>query len=908
MAAIDILMDLESEMVDDADEIEDDASRAPSRVSRMTGKTRGSKRSVSRAKSRSSIGSGTRRGSVGASTSVLSSTVIENDDSEGIPRRMEVNQLDQIIRAFCILARVAKRLDERQHFLLLGQMYVKKLLSQVMGACNLKASVSAFTELSESERGEQTYQEWMLQPPNTNTLGLLAIPGSDLEWCNYNIFESASKIVSENNDTAIFSSGQPAISILQENDISKMNFINKNTILNLARTLDFLNEMAAMLVESGYNIYAAPVYHLVYLCNIALGGDNTGSLTRLTCSRMALNYDALNLKERCKQAFEKCGDCLPSVEELKVYEEDISQREQALLDRNESVSSSPGGIKRRGDSMSRLRVSGIHVRYVWIDQAVVCCKLGNINSAKTLLVESLRHSKAYEDKYCINCINSISADVKLMEGKLEEGLKYSEISIYGNATTVDIYTAVTSILRRCSIYAKTRKQSIAMKILKNAIEAFDALISLARTGEEVGIGILKKKRIGSSPSPPRKNPNLTVEANKLDAAGDLDIRKATLKCSAQLAVLQAEECYNLLNQGSPFEDDWKRCNLLFERVLQDLETLGFDGLLLPDVVDSYVDAIIKMGLKGVAAVRGLDEKEMKSLDKYECDTLSIDLLKRSMAHATRALKNSKPSENTDPVTLELNLPIERRLATIKVRLARFYRKRSINDSELEEEKSRRKRMDLRRMNASKAKHGGSDTIIDKWLKATEPKPPVTDAEKEISMCGNSVILSSSAHVVGATVEKIKAKSLSSLGCSILHSAEVEGELLGRWLSSGAADEDDREDYEEEDLHCTKERVRVGDRLTIQAVHLLKRAIKIGKDMGDWNVVGEAAYGLVNCYGSINAVEGAKALLLYQSCLASGIFEKLFVTASEATSREYLFSCESKRFQRKLCSSAMQSTA
>ena len=187
-------------------------------------------------------------------------------------------------------------------------MYVKKLLSQVMDACNWKARVFAFTGLSEEEREGQTFQQWISQPSNTSTLGVLAIPCSDLEWCNYDIFDSASKIVLENNNTAIFSSGQPAISILHENDISKMNFINKNTIVNLARTLDFLNEMATMLIESGYNIYAAPVYHLMYVCNLALGGDNVGPLTRLTCSRMALNYDALNLKARCKQAFEKCGD------------------------------------------------------------------------------------------------------------------------------------------------------------------------------------------------------------------------------------------------------------------------------------------------------------------------------------------------------------------------------------------------------------------------------------------------------------------------------------------------------------------------------------------------------------------------------------------------------------------------
>ena len=47
-------------------------------------------------------------------------------------------------------------------------------------------------------------------------------------------------------------------------------------------------------------------------------------------------------------------------------------------------------------------------------------------------------------------------------------------------------------------------------------------------------------------------------------------------------------------------------------------------------------------------------------------------------------------------------------------------------------------MDLRRMNAAKGdKGGGKDTIIDKWLQATEPKPPVTDAEMEVDPPGHN---------------------------------------------------------------------------------------------------------------------------------------------------------------------------
>ena len=904
MGAIDNLMELEIDAMEDADDIDDGASRAPSRVSRQTGKTRDSRRSAARSKSRSSVGSGTRRGSTRASTSALSSTVIGSDEDDGTPSRMEIVHLEQIIRAFCILARVAKRADERQQFLLLSQTYTKKLLAQVIDTCNNKVNIKAFTALTDEERGEQTYQEWVTAQQEKGNVNKFTMPESDIEWCNYDIFNISENLINENSDVSIFSSDDQAMQICRDNSMSKMNLLNRSTIGNIARTLDSLNLLSTMLIKYGYNVHAAPVYHLVYLCGLVLGGDAKDSLKRLVCSKMAINYDALNLKQRCKEAFGISGDYLPTEKELKMYEEDLSQREQAILEGDSEDTGSGArrvtiedendtNEKRRYDSMNRLIVSSMQIRYIWIDQAEICCQLGNINSAKILLVESLRHSKAYKDNYCIDRINDIQADVQMMEGKEEESIRYSEVSIYESITTVDTYDALKSVIRRCNVYTSTRRSNLAIKLLQKAIEAFDSIISLARTGEEVGVGILKKKSINSSPSPPRTSRSSVQQDG--GAAGDLDIRMASLECNAYLAKLQSQECYNLYKQESPFDDDWRACNTRFEKVIQDLEKLGFSNVLLPSVFDSYTDAILKMGLKGLAVVKNVED--ISNLGKYDCEDLVINLLKRSMTHVMRALESIKPNVVTDPVAMEINSPIERTLVSLKLKIANLYRERSIVQFKTEEATSRHKRMDLRRMNASKGGNGsGSETIVDKWLQATEPKPPVTDAEREVSFCGSSVILSSSAHAMGNAVKQTQAKTLCGVGCSMLHSAEIEGELLGRWLGSGVADEDDREDYQEEDLYCKQERLRVGDRLTVQAIHFLDRAVKAGVATKNWDVVGEAAYGLVNAYGSINPVEGAKALLLYQSCEISRTFYSIFQTASEATSREYLFTCEAKRFQ------------
>ena len=112
---------------------------------------------------------------------------------------------------------------------------------------------------------------------------------------------------------------------------------------------------------------------------------------------------------------------------------------------------------------------------------------------------------------------------------------------YESITTVDTYDALKSVIRRCNVYTSTRRSNLAIKLLQKAIEAFDSIISLARTGEEVGVGILKKKSINSSPSPPRTSRSSVQQDG--GAAGDLDIRLASVVCKAYLAKLRSQECY-----------------------------------------------------------------------------------------------------------------------------------------------------------------------------------------------------------------------------------------------------------------------------------------------------------------------------------------------------------------------------
>ena len=106
------------------------------------------------------------------------------------------------------------------------------------------------------------------------------------------------------------------------------------------------------------------------------------------------------------------------------------------------------------------------------------------------------------------------------------------------------------------------------------------------------------------------------------------------------------------------------------------------------------------------------------------------------------------------------------------------------------------------------------------------------------MCGNSIILSSSAHAICATVEKMKPKSV--VPRVYFAFCRSRGGTFRSVVKQRAADEDDREDYQEEDLHCTKERASWRS-LDEPSSTFVKRAIKSGKEIGDWNVVGEAAY-------------------------------------------------------------------
>ena len=275
---------------------------------------------------------------------------------------------------------------------------------------------------------------------------------------------------------------------------------------------------------------------------------------------------------------------------------------------------------------------------------------------------------------------------------------------------------------------------------------------------------------------------------------------------------------------------------------------------------------------------------------------AVKFLERGQAHALNAFNSCVPSDVTSPLSQEISLPASRTLVQLKVRLSRMYIHMSRQAYENEGIKEQTRRMNLRRMNAARGSGSGGETIIDKWLDATAPKPPMSEEEKQVLPHGMAVILASSAHAVGARVPKIKAETLACLGNAIVHSAQKGKELMGGWLPSGASDPDDQEDYDEEDSYCREQRGANGDTLRKQGERLLKRAISEGIKEERWDIVGSAADGLVECYAAIEPTESAKMMMLRQSCRVSSKFYDLFKTACGQKNRELLFLQQQERLK------------
>jgi hypothetical protein len=875
-ASLDLLLDVEGDLgeEEEEDEADDGGSRAPTQLTGRS-KARESTRGISRSKSRSSVGSKGRgsKSSRAPSTSAMSSTVITTED-DGTPSRLDVVHLEQIIRSFVILAQISCRADERRQFFNLAHGYAVKMLKTILETANDRSAADVYASLSQEEQEELTFEAFKERHGNASVL-----PSSDVEWCGF--------AVTEELLTKISLPVNEAVAGLLGFSSSNRATLSSESIPNVIRTLSVLDNLADGLIQFGDNVLACAVFHLNRIVSANLGGNCVEPLTRLVFLKMFINYDSLNLETMAKDCAAKCKPLVPGYEELKLFEEDISQREQAILEENDSENISFDTVRRDKIAMHRNKIGCVEVRYVWIDLAKWGCRIGDFHGAKELLVNAVRHARAYKDDRAISLIDQVQSSIAESEGFLDESINMAERSIFKSVTTVNVYHALGSILRRCSVYERSRRAVMARELLTDAILTFQQLGKVGRSGADVGVGILKKRFLGSSsPSPPR------VKGNETEGtAGDLDANYAKLVCSAELARLEAAAGAALKDSGSPWANEWKKCSSRFLETINGLEKLGF-SMVLPRVLNAYADACLTFGKEGAIAL-GANADATTEDHAY---ATAVKFLERGQAHALNAFNSCVPSDVTSPLSQEISLPASRTLVQLKVRLSRMYIHMSRQAYENEGIKEQTRRMNLRRMNAARGSGSGGETIIDKWLDATAPKPPMSEEEKQVLPHGMAVILASSAHAVGARVPKIKAETLACLGNAIVHSAQKGKELMGGWLPSGASDPDDQEDYDEEDSYCREQRGANGDTLRKQGERLLKRAISEGIKEERWDIVGSAADGLVECYAAIEPTESAKMMMLRQSCRVSSKFYDLFKTACGQKNRELLFLQQQERLK------------
>ena len=120
------------------------------------------------------------------------------------------------------------------------------------------------------------------------------------------------------------------------------------------------------------------------------------------------------------------------------------------------------------------------------------CRIGDFHGAKELLVNAVRHARAYKDDRAISLIDQVQSSIAESEGFLDESINMAERSIFKSVTTVNVYHALGSILRRCSVYERSRRAVMARELLTDAILTFQQLGKVGRSGADVGVGILKK--------------------------------------------------------------------------------------------------------------------------------------------------------------------------------------------------------------------------------------------------------------------------------------------------------------------------------------------------------------------------------------------------------------------------------
>jgi hypothetical protein len=661
--------------------------------------------------SRSTRGGGSRMhggGSVGTSSrSIISATTAsvrsESRDSE-VPM-LNIRHFAQLLEGALLLSTCSTRADEREDALLLGHQYVLRIWSKSYDLIEHDITTKLFAELPEFDEAgnpQPSYEDWSSQYWVENSKPHQA-PLSDHDWLTF-----------WPDDAVLESFNNIALTMLDINSWSSV----ETTILHL-------EQLANMLMDHGYLLHALPVLVLWDVLTRKVLRPTIPSMSKFAQYLHIRCLRELNLHEIANRQASLLFDAansanvslLPTSKELEQYEEEVVQREQMNLGSETKSNMATPSTQIFAQSFERLQV-----HTVWLKMARICIMEGKVGVARSLLVEAERHALAFEDSHASANIFELNTNIALLEGDSDTAGKMLDASMGTKDAVVNVSVATKRILLRAAILISTSEGHMAKKLLNHHSNALTNLskLSLSKSLDRGG-----KERGGF--------------------VSDLDVSLAQIDVNVTLANMLSDEVISLKNRDSPWEEEWKKCERLYQTSVEMLESLGDRGKRLPNALERWSESILR-----VERNSGIKFLPLLERAEFHC------LLRCSLV--VTSARNNKKS------LLVLSFPIQRMAAALQLKIGRYHLERGKLAHMKKDIMERTMRGQERRMGTG---GGDDDNVVSQWLERTAAPPPLNSDDCEVLPTAYALTKFSSANSLSTYVPSFHTRTQVHVGLALL---------------------------------------------------------------------------------------------------------------------------------------------
>ena len=178
--------------------------------------------------------------------------------------------------------------------------------------------------------------------------------------------------------------------------------------------------------------------------------------------------------------------------------------------------------------------------------------------------------------------------------------------------------------------------------------------------------------------------------------------------------------------------------------------------------------------------------------------------------------------------------------------------------------------------------GAEDDVVQQWLDRTAIPAALSADDCEVQGTGSAMVRFSSAHAICARIPEMRATTQTYVGLAALQIACENDQCTGVWPDTTAVDR------EAEAAFALEQRRTQGVGQLEQARLYLKGGLALAVKNKQWEAAGLAAKGLADSNGVYDAVESAKMICLWQSCVARGEMHRVYRTASRSMTPEVSF--------------------